>query len=224
MSENPLTYAASGVDIDGAQRSLRSLETAIRATHNENVIGGIGGFGGLFAANFEPGTRQLLVTSIDGVGTKTKVAAMAGDFSNIGKDIVNHCINDILCQGARPLLFMDYFGCSHLDSHVFEQVVRSAAEACAEQGCALIGGETAEMPGVYTDGEIDVVGAIIGVVDAEKKLPRGNMQPGDAIIGLASNGLHTNGYSLARKALLKWARSASGMNCQMQASPLAKSF
>ena len=198
-----LTYRASGVDIDGAQRSLRAVLGEIQSTHDEKVVGGVGGFGALFKGSFPGIENPLLVSSIDGVGTKTKVAAMVGDYSNLGKDIVNHCVNDILCQGARPLFFLDYYGCSRLHSLSFEQVVRGMAQACAEVGCALIGGETAEMPGVYHDDEIDVVGSIVGVVDAEKKLPRSKMQPGDAVIGIASSGLHTNGYSLARRALFE---------------------
>ncbi len=203
MADQPLTYASAGVDIDSAQRSIRSLEGAIKATYDDRVLSGVGGFGGLFAAQFDGLSRPILVSSIDGVGTKTKVAAMVGDFSNLGKDIVNHCINDILCQGARPLFFMDYFGCSRLAPSVFDQVVRGAAEACEAQGCALIGGETAEMPGVYLDDEIDVVGAIVGVVDADRRLPKEVVMPGDKVIGLASDGLHTNGFSMARKALFE---------------------
>lgn len=203
MSDQPLTYAGAGVNIDAAASSIRNLEDAIKASHGPEVIGGLGGFGGLFEANFAGMTRPLLVSSIDGVGTKTVVAQMFGDYSNLGADIVNHCINDVLCQGARPLFFLDYFGCSRLDPSAFDQVVRSAATACAAQGCALIGGETAEMPGVYADEEIDIVGSIVGVVDADKRLPRGILKPGDKVIGLASNGLHTNGFSLARRALFE---------------------
>lgn len=203
MPDEPLTYASSGVDIDSAQRSIRSLESAIKATYDHRVLGGVGGFGGLFDANFGGLSRPVLVSSIDGVGTKTKVAAMMGDYSGLGKDIVNHCVNDILCQGARPLFFMDYFGCSRLSPAIFDQVVRGAAEACVEQGCALIGGETAEMPGVYLDDEVDIVGSIVGVVDHDQRLPKENVMPGDKVIGLASSGLHTNGYSLARKALFE---------------------
>lgn len=201
MSDQPLTYASAGVDIDAAASSLRNLEAQIKASHGPEVVGGIGGFGGLFAPNFGGMERPILVSSVDGVGTKTKVAQMVGDYSNLGADIVNHCINDILCQGARPLFFLDYFGCSRLDATAFHQVVSSAAQACAAQGCALLGGETAEMPGVYEDEEIDVVGSIVGVVDQPRMLPRGIMQVGDKLIGLASSGLHTNGFSLARKAL-----------------------
>jgi phosphoribosylformylglycinamidine cyclo-ligase len=203
MAEGPLTYREAGVDIDAAERALRSVAPAIQATHVSQVIGGIGGFGGLFEADFGGMTRPVLVASIDGVGTKTKVAAMVGRFDWLGHDIVNHCVNDILCQGARPLFFLDYFGCSRLDPDAFEAVVRGAAEACAEAGCALIGGETAEMPGVYVDDEIDVVGSIVGVVEMDRRLPRGKMQAGDVVIGIGGNGLHTNGFSLARKALFE---------------------
>lgn len=201
MAEEPLTYSVAGVDIDSAQRSLRNVQSDIAASHGPQVLGGVGGFGGLFDARFEGYERPVLVSSIDGVGTKTKVAQMVDDYRGLGADIVNHCVNDILCQGARPLFFMDYFGCSRLEGNAFTQVVSGAAQACAEAGCALIGGETAEMPGVYLDGEIDVVGSIVGVVDYEKRLPRGVVKPGDELIGLASDGLHTNGFSLARKAL-----------------------
>ena len=197
------SYKSAGVDIEAAEVSLREVTSSIQATHSENVIGGIGGFGGLFAATFPGVSQPVLVSSIDGVGTKTKVAQMAGDYSGIGADIVNHCVNDILCQGAKPLFFLDYFGCSKLEPSVFELVVKSAASACAECGCALVGGETAEMPGVYHEGEVDIVGSIVGVVDLEKRLPRGTMKAGDRLIGLASNGLHTNGYSLARQALFE---------------------
>jgi phosphoribosylformylglycinamidine cyclo-ligase len=153
----------------------------------------------MFNGHFPGVERPILVTSIDGVGTKTKIAQMTGDFSGIGHDIVNHCVNDILCQGARPLFFLDYFGCSKLERTVFNSIVTGAAHACKEVGCALIGGETAEMPGVYHDPEVDIVGCIVGLVDEQFKLPRLPIIPGDRLIGLASNGLHTNGYSLARK-------------------------
>ena len=197
-----LTYASSGVNIDESQRALRSVVERIRATQGERVVGGIGGFGALFKGAFPEMNNPMLVSSIDGVGTKTKVAAMAGDYSGLGKDIVNHCVNDILCQGARPLFFLDYFGCSRMNASTFEQVVGGMAEACAEIGCALIGGETAEMPGVYHDDEIDVIGSIVGIVDSDRLLPR-SVGAGDAVIGIASNGLHTNGFSLARRALFE---------------------
>jgi phosphoribosylformylglycinamidine cyclo-ligase len=198
-----LTYRDSGVDIDEAHRALRTVAPQIRATYGERVLAGIGGFGGLFDIGFPEMQRPILVSSIDGVGTKTKVAAMVGRFDGLGFDIVNHCVNDILCQGARPLFFLDYFATSQLRGPVLAQVVGGMAEACQAVGAALIGGETAEMPGVYHDDEIDVVGCIVGVVDHDKRLPRLKMMPGDQLIGIASNGLHTNGFSLARRALLE---------------------
>lgn len=203
MPDETLTYAASGVNIDEAALSLRTVLPQIKATYNEQVVAGVGGFGGLFRASFPGIGRPLLVTSIDGVGTKTKVAAMAGQFGGIGFDIVNHCVNDILCQGGRPLFFLDYFGTSRLSPAVFEQVISGAAQACEAVGAVLIGGETAEMPGVYHDDEVDVVGAIVGVVEEDKKLPRGLVQAGDLVIGVASDGLHTNGFTLARRALFE---------------------
>lgn len=202
MSEEPLSYAVAGVDIEAAQRSLRSVLPAITASHGPEVLAGVGGFGGLFNAAFDI-PEPVLVSSIDGVGTKTKVAAMVGDYSGLGADIVNHCVNDILCQGARPLFFMDYFGCSHLEEPVFADVVRGAAEACQAVGCGLIGGETAEMPGVYHDGEVDLVGSIVGVASRTNIYPKLTVEPGDKVIGIASSGLHTNGYSLARRSLLE---------------------
>jgi phosphoribosylformylglycinamidine cyclo-ligase len=203
MPEKQLTYLEAGVDIDEAQRALRSVVPDIKLTFTDGVAGGIGGFGAMFSGVFPEISRPLLVSSIDGVGTKTKVAAMVGYYAGLGHDIVNHCANDILCQGARPLFFLDYFGCSRLQGLIFEEVLRGMARACREIGVSLIGGETAEMPGVYVEEEVDIVGAIVGVVDADRKLPRGKMQPGDAVIGIASNGLHTNGYSLARRALFE---------------------
>ncbi|HXH62159.1 MAG TPA: phosphoribosylformylglycinamidine cyclo-ligase [Fimbriimonadaceae bacterium] len=201
MSEDQSAYASAGVDIDQAQRALESVREAVRGTHGDEVVGGIGAFGAMFAPRLEDYQKPVLVSSVDGVGTKTKVAAMVGDWSGIGRDIVNHCVNDILCQGARPLFFLDYFGCSNLEPDVFEAVVTGAAKACKHVGCALIGGETAEMPGVYHQGEADVVGCIVGIVDAADTLPRPTVAEGDVLIGIASDGLHTNGFSLARKAL-----------------------
>lgn len=203
MQDQSLTYRDAGVDTDAAERALRQVTDSIRATHNERVVGGVGGFGAMFQASFPEMASPVLVSSIDGVGTKVKVAGMMGDWSGIGADIVNHSVNDILCQGARPLFFLDYFGCSRLRAEVFDQVVKSAADACAAVGCALVGGETAEMPDVYLDDEIDVVGSIVGIVDYEKRLPRSKAKAGDCLVGIASNGLHTNGYSLARRALFE---------------------
>jgi phosphoribosylformylglycinamidine cyclo-ligase len=197
-----MTYASSGVDIEAAQRAIRGVSDAIRATKVEGVVGGIGGFGAMFSAIFSDYSDPILVSSIDGVGTKTKVANMAGIYDWLGHDIVNHCINDILCQGARPLFFLDYYGCSRLKENVFQKVVSGMAAACEATGTALIGGETAEMPGVYVDEEIDVVGSIVGIVESELRYPKRTVA-GDAVIGIASNGLHTNGFSLARKALFE---------------------
>ena len=201
MADLPLTYAASGVDIDEAGRALRAVSGDIRTTYTDAVIGGIGGFGGLFRGEFPGMEAPVLVSSIDGVGTKTKVAAMVGRFDGLGADIVNHCANDILCQGARPLFFLDYYGCSRLNGTQFEPLIAGMSAACREIGVALVGGETAEMPGVYHEDEIDVVGAIVGVVDERKRQPSGKLLAGDLVIGIASSGLHTNGYSLARRAL-----------------------
>lgn len=219
MADQALTYRDAGVDIDEAQRALAQVVPQIKATYTDNVLAGVGGFGGLFRADF-PETRPVLVSSIDGIGTKTRVAAMVGDYTGLGKDIVNHCVNDILCQGARPLYFLDYYGTSRLSSNVFAQVLSGMASACSDVGCALLGGETAEMPGVYHDDEIDIVGAIVGVVDADKKLPRPKPSAGDVLIGLASNGLHTNGFTLARRALfevggLSVRDNVAGLNCSI---------
>ena len=203
MPDEPTTYSDAGVDIDAAHSALRSLRSAIVATHDQRVIEGPGGFGGLFEATFPEMRRPVLVSSVDGVGTKTTVARMAGDYGNIGRDIVNHCVNDVLCQGARPLFFMDYFGCSRLDPDVLRQVVTGAAAACQDVGCALIGGENAEMPGVYHEGEADVVGCIVGVVEHDNRLPSQKVKEGDRLVGIASDGLHTNGFSLARRALFE---------------------
>jgi phosphoribosylformylglycinamidine cyclo-ligase len=203
MSEQKLTYRAAGVNVDEAQRALRAVVPDIKRTFTDGVVGGIGGFGAIFSGLFGDSAHPLLVSSIDGVGTKTKIAAMVGAYGGLGHDIVNHCVNDILCQGAKPLFFLDYYGCSRLQGLVFEEILRGMSKACEEVGAALIGGETAEMPGVYVEDEIDLVGAVVGIVDLDRKLPRGKVQPGDSVIGIASNGLHTNGYSLARRALFE---------------------
>ncbi len=203
MPADPLTYKDAGVNIDEAQRALRTMVGGIQSTYSGNVISGVGGFGSLFRATFEDISNPVLVSSIDGVGTKTKIAEMVGKYGGLGHDIVNHCVNDILCQGARPLFFQDYYGCSRLEGLIFEEVLQGLIDACGSVGASLVGGETAEMPGVYHDGEVDLVGSIVGVVDYEKRLPRPKMNPGDVIVGLMSDGLHTNGYSLARRALFE---------------------
>src|SRR5687767_10665788 len=193
-------YTSSGVDIDAGNRAVELMRDAVRATYNDSVLAGIGSFGGLFDASaFKQMNQPVLVASTDGVGTKVKLAASVGRYQGIGHDIVNHCINDILVQGARPLFFMDYFATSKLNPEQTAEVVTGIAEACKEAGMALLGGETAEMPGVYRPGEFDVAGTIIGVLEREQILPRSNIEAGDVLIGLTSNGPHTNGYSLIRK-------------------------
>lgn len=193
-------YASSGVDIDAGNRAVELMKESVRATYNESVLAGIGSFGGLFDVSaFKQMDHPVLVASTDGVGTKVKLAASLGRYRGIGHDIVNHCINDILVQGARPLFFMDYFATSKLNPEQAAEVVTGIAEACKEVGMALLGGETAEMPGVYCDGEFDVAGTIVGVLEWDAMLPRSTIQAGDVLIGFKSSGPHTNGYSLVRK-------------------------
>ncbi len=195
-------YRDAGVDIDAGARAIELMKDAVCATYGPEVLLGIGAFGGLFDASaLKAMAAPVLVASTDGVGTKTKIAAMLGHYDSIGQDIVNHCINDILVQGARPLFFMDYIAMAKLDPVMVAEVVRGCAEACRLAGCALLGGETAEMPGVYAPGEFDLVGTIVGAVERERIIDGGRITPGDAVLGLASNGLHTNGYSLARRVL-----------------------
>jgi len=193
-------YAAAGVDIDEMNEALSAVKQMVRRTATGRVVGGIGAFGGLFRA---PGKDKLLVASTDGVGTKLKVAVMAGRHDTVGQDLVNHCVNDVLVQGARPLFFLDYLGTSKLEGPVFRQIVSGLCLACRRNGCALLGGETAEMPGLYPEGEYDLVGTIVGVVDRKKLVTGKTIRPGDMIIGLRSSGLHTNGYSLARKVIFE---------------------
>jgi len=197
---SPLTYRDSGVDIAAGARAVELMREAVRATYGPEVLMGIGAFGGLFdAAALQGLASPVLVASTDGVGTKTRIATALGRYDTIGHDIVNHCVNDILVQGARPLFFLDYIAASRLDPEMVATVVRGCAAACKAVGCALLGGETAEMPGVYAAGEFDLVGTIVGVVDRLKIVDGAGIRPGDVIIGLASTGLHTNGFSLARR-------------------------
>src|SRR5215510_4866860 len=193
-------YASSGVDIDAGNRAVELMKDSVKSTYTASVLAGIGSFGGLFdASSLKQMQSPVLVASTDGVGTKVKLVASVGRYRGIGHDIVNHCINDILVQGARPLFFMDYFATSKLNPEQTADVVSGIAEACKESGMALLGGETAEMPGVYRDGEFDVAGTIIGVLERDRILPRPNLIAGDLILGLPSSGPHTNGYSLIRK-------------------------
>jgi phosphoribosylaminoimidazole synthetase len=195
------SYASSGVDIDAGMQAVELMKSAAASTYNASVLAGIGSFGGLFDASALKGMNApVLVASTDGVGTKVKLAAAFGRFESIGRDIVNHCINDILVQGARPLFFMDYFAASKLIPEQTAEVVTGMAAACREAGMALLGGETAEMPGVYQPGEFDVAGTIVGAVERADILPRAGLRAGDLLIGFKSSGPHTNGYSLIRQA------------------------
>lgn len=198
-------YAAAGVDVDLGNKLKGGLQAKLAATHSANVLGKVGGFGGLYRAHF-PGLKDpVLVSSVDGVGTKLKVAFALDQHDTVGADLVNHCINDIAVVGAKPLFFLDYIGAGKLDPRVFHQLIRGFTTACQAAGCALIGGETAQMPGMYAPGEYDLAGTIVGVVDRARMLDGARIRPGDVVIGLASDGLHTNGYSLARKILFEQA-------------------
>jgi len=202
----PITYADAGVDISRANRTKQRIKYLAHKTFTRGVLSEIGGFGGLFAIDKIKYLDPVLVSSVDGVGTKLKVAFEMGLHSTIGGDLVNHCVNDILVQGAAPLFFMDYLATGTLDPAIAEKVVEGLADACKHNGCALIGGETAEMPGFYPDGEYDLAGFIVGVVERDRIITGKDVQIGDIVLGLPSNGLHTNGYSLARKLLFEVAR------------------
>src|SRR5438132_5039277 len=203
MTNKRTSYARAGVDVDLGNRLKRRIQSLVRQTHGLQVLGKIGGFGGLFAPNFSGMREPILVASIDGVGTKLKIAFAMNKHDTVGADLVNHCVNDIAVLGAQPLFFLDYIGCEKLEPRIFHQLLRGLSRACRSAGCALIGGETAQMPGMYRKGEYDLAGCIVGVVDRAKIIDGSNIKPGDAILGLGSNGLHTNGYSLARKILLE---------------------
>ncbi|HZM04076.1 MAG TPA: phosphoribosylformylglycinamidine cyclo-ligase [Candidatus Saccharimonadales bacterium] len=200
-------YAAAGVDIDLGNRVKATLPQLLASTHRREVLGKVGGFGGLFALDTKKFRQPVLVSSADGVGTKLKLAFAMDRHDTVGQDLVNHCVNDIAVMGAEPLFFLDYIGTGQLQPRVFRELIGGFAQACAHNNCALIGGETAQMPGFYREGEYDVSGTIVGVVEKSRLLDGKRIRPGDAIIGLASSGLHTNGYSLARQIFfekLKW--------------------
>ncbi len=192
-------YARAGVDIDLGNRVKADLPRLLAATRRREVLGRVGGFGGLFALDQKKYRQPVLVSSVDGVGTKLKIAFELDRHDTIGQDLVNHCVNDIAVLGAEPLFFLDYLGTGKLEPRVFTEIIKGFAKACAENRCALIGGETAQLPGFYQPGEYDVSGTIVGVVEKSRMLDGKFIKPGDAVIGLASSGLHTNGYSLARK-------------------------
>jgi len=201
-----ISYADAGVDISAADKSKHRIKMLARKTFNKQVLSEIGGFGGLFALDLEKYPNPVLVSSADGVGTKLKVAFDLGIHHTVGQDLVNHCVNDIAVQGASPLFFLDYLATGKLDNAVVETVVQGISDACRANGCALIGGETAQMPGFYADGEYDLAGTIIGAVSRDKIITGESIEVGDVLVGLPSNGLHTNGYSLARKLLFEVAK------------------
>lgn len=199
MRSKSLTYKNAGVDIAKGDKATELIKKLVKQTYNKNVLNEIGGFGGFFSGKFAGHSDPVLISSADSVGTKLKLAFMTGVHNTVGQDIVNHCTNDILVHGARPLFFLDYFATSKLEPPVVSDVVAGMARACKENGCALIGGETAELPEFYRKGEYDLAGFIVGVVDKKDIIDGSKIGVGDAIIGLASSGLHTNGYSLARR-------------------------
>jgi len=198
-----MDYKASGVDIDAGNEAVRRIRSLARGTFTPGVLSDIGSFGGLFRLDRDRYQEPVLVSSADGVGTKLKVAFMTGRHRTVGADLVNHCVNDILVQGAEPLFFLDYLATGRLDPAVAEEVVGGIAGACRENACALLGGETAEMPGFYADGEYDIAGFIVGIVERSRVIDGRSIVPGDVLIGLPSVGLHTNGYSLARRVLFE---------------------
>lgn len=197
------TYKNAGVDIEAGEKLVNSIKPHVKSTFNNRVLADIGLFGGFFDAKFDDYEHPVLVASTDGVGTKLKIAFTTGIHDTVGQCLVNHCVNDILACGAKPLFFLDYFATGRLNPDVGEQVIKGFSIACRENGCALIGGETAEMPSMYNDGEYDVSGTIVGLVEKQKIINGKNINSRDVLIGLPSTGLHTNGYSLARSVLLK---------------------
>ncbi|MBV9106261.1 MAG: phosphoribosylformylglycinamidine cyclo-ligase [Verrucomicrobia bacterium] len=201
--EKGKAYASAGVDIDLGNRVKKGLQEKVRTTFGPEVLGCIGGFGGLYRADFRGMKEPVLVSSIDGVGTKVKLAVALGRHATVAQDLVNHCINDIAVTGARPLFFLDYIGAERLDQSVFDQLISGFTKACKRGECAFIGGETAQLPDLYHSGEYDLAGCIIGLVDRPRIIDGSRIAPSDLMVGLPSNGLHTNGYTLARKVLLE---------------------
>jgi phosphoribosylformylglycinamidine cyclo-ligase len=198
-----MNYKTSGVNVVAGEEAVQAIKSAVRATYNKNVLSELGSFGGLYQIDLETWKKPVLVSSTDGVGTKIRVAIQAGILNTIGQDLVNHCVNDILVQGAIPQYFLDYIGVGLLNPKHIEQIIEGLVTACKANGCALIGGEMAEMSGIYQPGDFDLVGTIVGLVEKDKLLPSANLKPGDKLIGLPSSGLHTNGYSLARKIVFE---------------------
>ncbi|HZB97706.1 MAG TPA: phosphoribosylformylglycinamidine cyclo-ligase, partial [Candidatus Sulfotelmatobacter sp.] len=209
-----LRYADAGVNIAEGNRAVDLIKRAVASTHTGEVVGGIGAYSGLFALDTTRYRQPLLVSSTDSVGTKVKIAIATGRHRGIGTDLVNHCVNDILCSGARPLFFLDYYATGRLSAEHLAEIVEGMADACRAAACALIGGETAEMPGVYALGDYDVAGFIVGIVEREDVIDGRRVRVGDAVLGLPSSGLHTNGYSLVRHIALEheldWAAVLDG--------------
>src|SRR3990172_5804224 len=199
----PITYSDAGVDIDSANQATARIKEISRGTFNERTLSEIGSFGGMFDGSFPDLRQPVLVASADGVGTKLKIAFLTGVHNTIGRDLVNHCVNDILVQGARPLFFLDYIAMGKLSPEVVADVVEGIAKGCTENGCVLLGGETAEMPGFYIEGEYDVAGFIVGILERQNTIDGKRIAAGDLLLALPAAGLHTNGYSLARKLLLE---------------------
>ena len=213
-----LRYSDAGVNIDAADEAMREIKKFVSRTFDDNVLCDIGAFGAMY--KFDNTMEEpILVSSVDGVGTKLKLAFMTGKHDTVGIDLVSHCVNDILVQGARPIFFLDYLAVGKLEPQIVVDVIKGVANGCRYAGCALIGGETAEMPDMYSPGEYDLAGTIVGVVDRQRIVDGARIQPGDAIIGLASSGLHTNGYSLARKICF----SIAGMTVQEEMPGTGKS-
>ncbi|NLO44601.1 MAG: phosphoribosylformylglycinamidine cyclo-ligase [Candidatus Cloacimonetes bacterium] len=194
-------YKQAGVDIAAGEQAVKNIKDRVRTTYNKNVLSELGSFGGLYRMDKEAWDKPILVSSTDGVGTKLMVAIMAGKFDSVGQDLVNHCVNDILVQGAIPQFFLDYIGVGKLSVDIITSIIDGFVKACKENNCVLIGGEMAEMPGLYKEGDFDLAGTIIGLVEEDYLLPRASMQEGDVLYALPSSGLHTNGFSLARKVL-----------------------
>ena len=203
MTARKKAYTRAGVDVDLGNRLKGQIQSLVRQTHGPQVLSKIGGFGGLFRATFSGMREPVLVASTDSVGTKVKIAFALNKHDTVGADLVNHCVNDIAVLGARPLFFLDYIGCGKLEARVFRQLLCGLSRACRSTGCALLGGETAQLPGIYREGEYDLAGCIIGVVDRGNIIDGRKIRAGDVILGLESNGLHTNGYSLAREILFR---------------------
>ncbi len=199
----PISYRKSGVNIEAGEQAVKAIKQKVKTTYNKNVLSELGSFGGLYQIDLSQWKKPILVSSTDGVGTKLRLAIQAGRFDTVGQDLVNHCVNDILVQGAIPQFFLDYIGVGKLEPKQIEQIISGFVKACKENGCALIGGEMAEMPGFYAKGDFDLAGTIIGMVEKEKLITGQKIKTGDTLIGLSSNGLHTNGYSLARSVLEK---------------------